>query len=491
MTIDGLLTFVGLIVALLALASDARRSALMLRPVATVILTTVFGLAVLYLELFDLLAPPCPWGSAACAGLELGDRRWITPQQAAFLLVLIWIGLIMANLNRSKLKPRHLPRLLTLANALAEENRYSELCRVCAPHLDLIASTAAGKGGSEAQQQAASALQRLLYRRNALIRFIAMERPAMAVKMMAVESYVVFDFADQVLTLLATHSDSPLFSEISDNQNITLNGYAFPSHNTYLHFLMGNAKQAERLAAWRPVMEAALTLLGEAMDGPYQSFLNGSAERFDEGKWRDRTYVAIRYLDLMVDASLRQGVEWHMWLFYTPHLTARLLELYDDPRRDHDVIDEWPTRGSFLLYALFAAQRDWIKAVADLPDGSPHRTLGSTAATHENGNIPKSAILALGDCLHQVLRSDALSDRFKFYLADIVFRCIADLPADGPLAGFRQSLVTSVLAGGALMKVDHHARLLEALGHSDHLIRGRVKDLEDALERSLGVWPRP
>lgn len=492
MSIDGLLTFVGLIVALLALATDARRSALLLRLGTTLTITAVLGLAVLYLELFDVLAPSCAWGADVCRVLVLGKDRWLSPEQGAFLLVLVWIGLIVLNLRRGGLEPRHLPRLLALATALAEDKRYSEICRVVQPHFGLIATTADGKGkrANPAQQQAAITLQRLLYRRPDLTRFIALERPALAVEMMAVEGYVVFDFADQVLKILAANTDSPLFTEVHENQNVTAQGYVFPDHNTYLHFLFGDAKQAERLGAWRPVMENALAHLSEAEGGAYHTYLNSPADRFhDEGKWRDPTFVAIRFLDLMVDAAMRQGVEWHMWLFYTPHLTESLLDLYEDPRIDEEVFDEWPTRNAYLLYAIFKALTGWISAVEDLPAGSPHLVLKSNRAAHQNENIPKSAIIALGDCLRQVLLSEDVSDRFKDYLAEIVFRCVTTLPAEGPKAGFRQSLVASILAGGAMMKADHLPRLGGAFGDLDHLLRERLEDVRTPLEEALNIWP--
>ncbi len=491
MSIDGLLTFVGLIVALLALATDARRSALMLRPGATLLATVIFGLAVLYLELFDVVAPTCAWRVEVCQVLVLGEDRRIAPQDAAFVLVLVWLGLILLNLKRTALKPRHMSRLLRLATDLADEKRFSELCRVTQPHLGLIADTAGGAGkASEAQREAATTLQRLLYRRPELIRFIALERPVMATRMLAVESQVVFDFADRLLTILIANTDSPLFSEVSENRNIFDTGYVFPDHNTYLSFLFGDARNANRLAAWRPVMEHTLTHLGDARGQPYQTFLNSPADRFEETCWRDPTFVAIRYLDLMVDAAMRQGIEWHMWLFYAPHLTRMLLELYDDPRRDdEDVIAEWPTRNAYLLYALFDAMTDWIQAVNDLPEGSPHLMLESTRATHQNGNIPKSAIIALGDCLRQVLKSDEVSDRFKGTLVDLVFSALDRLPKTGPRAGFRESFVASLIAGGPLLMTDHLPRLYSAFCDLDHILRGRLSDAEAAVEAALKLWP--
>ncbi|GAA0195376.1 hypothetical protein QOZ96_000038 [Brevundimonas nasdae] len=490
MSIDGLVTFVGLVVALFALATDSRRKALLLRRGVTLTLTVVFGAAVLYLELFSVWAPECGWEAEVCRVLVLdGDKPWITPQQAAFVLVLVWLGLVLLNLQGKALGTRHLPRLLALATALAEEKRFSELNRVIQPHLGLIAGVSSGAlTASDAQKQAATALERLLYRQRGFVQFIAMERPKTAVEMMAVEGQIVFEFAEQILRTLAENTDSPLFTEVYENQNTVNVGYDFPDHNTYLSFLFGDARQAERLGAWEPVMEAALVYLAEAKDGAYQTYLSGTADRFqNEERWRDRTFVAIRYLDLMVGAAMRQGVHWHMWLFYTTHLTKSLLELYVDPRKDEEVFDEWPTRNAYLLSSIFGALTDWIEAIDRLPADSPHLVLQSNRAVTQNGNIPKSAIIALGDCLRQVLLADAVSDRFKRNLSEIVFRCIAKLPRDGDKRGFRESLVASVLAGGPMMQSDHLGELRGIFEREDHILRGRLKDFEEALDAAIDL----
>lgn len=496
MSIGGLVTFVGLVVALFALATDARRKALLLRRGVTVVLTALFGVAVLYLELFSVWAPECEWGAKVCRVLVLdGDKPWITAQQAAFVLVLVWLLLILLNLQRKALSARHLPRLSALATALFEEKRLSELNRVTQPHLGLISQISSGGApASDAQKEAASALQRLLYRRREYVQFIAMERPSSAVAMMAMKSQIVFDFAEQILRTLAENEDSPLFTEISENVNTAGIGYAIPDHNTYLTFLFGDAEQAERLGAWRPVMESALAHLGEARGGAYQTYLNGPAERFqEEERWRDRTFVAIRFLDIMVGAAMRQGVQWHMWLYYAPYLTKSLLALYDDPRKNEDVFEEWPTRNAYLLYSIFGALSDWIEAVERLPADSPHLVLESNRASHENGNIPKSAIIALGDCFRQVLLTEALSDRFRRYIAEIVFRCMATLPRVGDRCGFRESFVASLLAGGPMMKTDHLDELQRVFDREDHRLRERLDDfrveLAAAVQRARAARP--
>lgn len=116
-----------------------------------------------------------------------------------------------------------------------------------------------------------------------------------------------------------------------------------------------------------------------------------------------------------------------------------------------------------MLCAIFGALTDWIEAVETLPDGSPDLVLENERASHENGNIPKSAIIALGDCLRQVLLSEAVSDRFKSYLAEIVFRSLDKLPRDGARSRFRRSLIASLLGGGAMRSMDHQPALQACL----------------------------
>lgn len=542
MTLDGFLTFLALLVALYALAPEVTRLRFRLRSGVPLVLSTIaFGL-VLYFEFFDLVGRPCALKSpAACEALALGAKGGLSPIQAAFGVVLLWTGLVWASLQRTRLHPGSLPALARLVIALAEERRFSELARLVGPHLRLIEEVGQRKRGWAAfrdrllpsqrrrmsrvigllregieppaegwrdrlvarlepvsarlagllprgadEQSAAQDVLRILCRRSDFIEFVALARPDFGLRMLSLSHTHVFEFSDAFFRTLINTPGSRLYEEVQANQNITSQGYVFQEHNRILHFLFGDARHAERLAVWTPVMETAIGGLHQDRTSAYVEYLSRSASRFEDAKWRDRTFVAIRFLDLMVDAALRQGVQWHMWLYYAPHLLEPLLDIYDESAPGVDPYDEHPTRASYLIYVLFDAVTDWIGAVSDLPDGSPHLNLASEQPTNENGNIPKSAILVLGDCLRMILLSDRVSDRFKRYIfEDVVLPTVRDLPVDGERSGFRRAAIASLISGGSLKKSDHHAKMREYYEAVDHLLREKLDDFGAALGSTL------
>lgn len=490
MTIDGFLTFIGLILALMALATDATRRRLLLHRRSLVFAAAIALPAILYLQFFDVLNRPCDVRQV-CGALILGGEGRLAPDEAGYMVVIAWLLFVGWRLWRRRLSARHLPQLWGLLTALAEEKRFSELCRIVGPELGMIEGVASGKvdGTRGPQQEAAQAIQRLMHRREDLIRFIALERPKLAVAMMARRHALVFDFADEVLTILISTPGSPLYAEVAANQNTVGPGYHYPDHNTYLHFLFEDATQARDLGAWQPVMEAVIDRLREARTSGYADFLNGPTGRFsDVGRWKDQAFVGIRFLDLMVSAALVQGLEDHMWLFYTPHVLAPLIDLYDETQPGVNPLDETPTRSAWLIQQLFGMQIRWIESVERLPEKSPHLVLASPRPTSEPGNIPKSAILAMKDCFEELLTADGVSDRFKHTIANMVFRTVRNLPSQGPKAGFRAALVA------ALVEPDDHREpyllaLREALAECDPTLQGEVADLIAALNAVFPVWP--
>ena len=485
-SIDGFLTFLGLIAALIALAPEATRRGLFLRWQFNLGATVLAFGVILYLLLFDLIAPACGAGSL-CAILELGEDRWIDPRDASFLVVLAWFGLVSLGLFwRRPLLTRHLSGLAALAAAFAAEKRFLELSQLIQPHLDLVAQAAGDSDPRHAKaHHAAKAIQRLLFERQDLVEFIALERPGLAIAMMDQKHHRVFGFADRALTLLAERPGSLLYTEIANNQTITGRGYLIRPENTYLSYLFGDARHADRLMAWQPVMDAALDRLEEARGEPYERFLNQKPVRFDDHRWRDPTFVAIRYLDLMVDAALRQNVPFHTSLLYVPQLSDRLIALYDDAGEGVDRDAETPNRAGYLIMTLVTATKDWIQAVVDLPTGAYHLKIETEQVTLQGDNIPKSAILTLGDVMADVLLAPNLGDGFKRHLAEVAFRLVRNLPGDGDRAVFRRALIQSLVHGGPHHRRGHLAELRRALNLEDPELRMRLADLSEAIEARL------
>jgi hypothetical protein len=134
----------------------------------------------------------------------------------------------------------------------------------------------------------------------------------------------------------------------------------------------------------------------------------------------------------MVEEALHQNIEWHMWLYYMPPIVEKIARNYriNDPLSDPN--NEWPNRYSYLLSEIFSSLNRWVTDAIDLPATQANVVLKHLDCQHENGNIPKSSIRALCECLFYAVTSNELGDRQKRYLTNRVFELFFDLKvADG------------------------------------------------------------
>jgi hypothetical protein len=183
-----------------------------------------------------------------------------------------------------------------------------------------------------------------------------------------------------------------------------------------------------------------------------------------------------------------------MWLYYMPPIVKRLVRNY---RLDDRLIDpnaEWPNRYSFLIYVAVGAMRSWIRGVESIDPSQPNVVLRSLRPDHENNNIPKSAILALCESVRPVLESAVVSDHFKAYIMDIVFRLYFSLRSTEALNGYATVLRASVAQGGTYRRRDdgiYRGALIQAFEseRGEYLIKHPpefVAELEAALVEHEG-----
>jgi hypothetical protein len=543
MTLDGFLTFLTLIIAVFAVVSSVTRLRLQLRIIWLLAISVIGSLLVLYLEFFSLMEKLCPkiFGGH-CSFLTITRDSPLTPEQTAFVVVIAWLFLACIAFTRTKLSPRALPILASIVSELAHERRYTELVALIAPQLPLldraahrqlywarlhdcilaldprrigffnqildrpVKISAAGLTlgrrvelaatimvsklariipSEKRAEDAAHEIFRALLLSPEVTVFIASSRPEFGVQLLSCTVSEVYDFVDGYLTALISNSQSSLYTEIKQNQNEDFSiGYWFPEHNALLFFLFKDARTAERLQVWRPLGEYSLSVLRPTSDPCYITFLNGRADFFSEEKWKDRTFVTIRFFDLMVTAAEYQGVQCHMRLYYFPHFIDKIIALYDASGPDIDPNAEWPTRASYLIYELFYVLMKWITAVRHLPSDSPHLILENDEVALENGNIPKSATIALGMCLKTLLIVPCVGEAFKQDIHDFVMRSTGDLSKTGVEGRFRALLIKTIVQGGLSKATRPYGEELTRLfDETDHVLRANLDDYKDALDQ--------
>jgi hypothetical protein len=435
---------------------------------------------------------------------------------------MLWAIIVI---SRRKVGFRSLPTLAEITTLLVEEKKFAELTGLLEPNLDLLSRVSHEKFRTaglraylakldddrnlielmsltgqevqlgfryrmrafaarlallipkfEAEVDAANSIFRAIFQSQEIVLFIARYRPNFGLKLLSLPLWAATEFCESFLRYLIADPQSILYQELRHNQSMARVGYTIPKHNRLLHFFFADADRAYRLSAWNGVGQYVLSELEK--DGDYRRFLNGAATFFESEQWQDKTFVGIFYFDVMVGAAEAQNVPWHMWLYFFPPIMEQLISIYDESAPDVDPEAEWPTRGAALIYEMFRCMLKWIEEARHLPDDSCHKKLESTKPTHQNGNIPKSAGIALGRCLKSLLLAENVGERFKAYIHSIVLRHIRDLPNDR----FREMLINCVLDIGAFkLDAQYGLELTRLYGLTDSVMKWDLKDYEKAL----------
>ena len=224
-----------------------------------------------------------------------------------------------------------------------------------------------------------------------------------------------------------------------------------------LSYLFDDSNVAKRVAPYKAVGEVVIAELEDlfAQDGrdPYNDPMYDFRSR---GQWSSKLFVGIRFFDIMVSKALLQNITWHMWLYYFPHFSERIVRNLNPNDKVVDLTDEWPTKYHYALYEIVSTLCDWITMVEHIDPTQENVKLESTAADHENGNIPKSSMLALGQVTRDVLSSDKFTDSFKNYISSMAFRSYFDLKHMPDYSDHADALITAVKSGGFALTTRPH-----------------------------------
>jgi hypothetical protein len=195
----------------------------------------------------------------------------------------------------------------------------------------------------------------------------------------------------------------------------------------------------------------------------------------------------LAFLVVGLTAAACQGIKWHMWLYYYPHFLRELIDIYDDTGDEIDRTAEWPTRGAYLIYSIVSNLIDWIEIGEDLPPNSTHLVIESVLPNHENGNIPKSAVLALGRCVGLFVVAENAGYRFRAYLFSMVVRLIGRCAVDGDRSDLRRALINSIVNRGSLGREIVYGEKLKLLFDGvDYILKSDVPDFFEAITAAYG-----
>ena len=517
MTIDGLLTFWALLVAVFAVMSRTQRLNLSLKVRASDIVIAVSAfIAVNFLEFYEPLSKTGWLPDSTC---------WLfKPNELAYFVVLISVLAIPFSIYISNLPRNKIYRLRDLVEELSTQDQYIEVLGIAEIHLDQlvriyktdfpipkfqrwleslvldphnlenvrqwIIEGDAGRNradlsplgklkivvvrsvkwfisifpSNDIDQQIAKEIFRSVLLRPEFIRSVVQNRPYFGLRILALDIYERHDFSDEYFREMITNSKSVLYWEVKNNQNLSGHRYDIPEANRLLWFLFHDARVAEGLGIWQPIGEQMILELERLHRSADDDRYNAPLEDYHErGQWKCPFFVGIRLFDIMVSEAIDQNIQWHMWLYYFPYFTERICRNYhlDSQKVDQDT--EFPTPYSLLLYEMISTLRNWIRKVRELPAGQDNAILKGVTLSHENGNPIKSSILALGECLRTILITENVPPRFKRDIGSIVLNLYFEFVRINTLTGYSEVLRNILVVGGLFERHDESSDYLGSI----------------------------
>lgn len=544
MTLDGFLTVLALAAAIYAVLSPVQRLRVSLTWRPQLLLAIPALAVILAFELFDLQPPACPPALGhTCQLLILGGVDPGPARKFAFLIAFAW--LIGAIIIHAIAKPSlsSVSIFAQIATALIDEEQYADALKLLEPHIPLLAKASRRKcfrqrlhdwledfgptpdegfkrfvrrpedrkysgeswparaakpvtwlahlvpDGSRGER-AASDLFQLIFSSPQLFDFIIARRPYFAISLFREDIFGSPEFLERFLAELMRRPGSALYQEIATNDHADgMVGYHLPARNRILYFLFADANVGERLSAWKGVGDYMKRLLDGDERPEYWTWLNGRPDWFERDQMRDPIYVGMFYFDIMISSAAKQGVGYHMWLYYIPTIAELLEQRYDSSGDEIDRSAEFPTRAARLLYDLVRRLATWAEIFRHLPAGAVHRT--PPDRPEYPGTVPHAAAQALGSVLATVAMSNRIDEGVIQTLHDVTIQTIKDFhPDGGEVSQMRAYLIDCLLRGGhRRANRPYLAKLSALLENNDDLLEYEVKDYVDALRAKLEEDP--
>jgi len=304
--------------------------------------------------------------------------------------------------------------------------------------------------------EAAGDLIRAITTNKSFIDAISRVRPYFALRILESNFFPQWaDFLHLYLKCLVRNPQSILYYEVTSIQRSSRKrDKELPKSNRLLHFLLNDASEAEKMSLWKPIGDEVLHFSEERSTFPEEDLYNFPINDFggeDHEIEQSPINLGIQFFDIMVTRAIYQGIEWHMWLYYFPHFVKKIVENYN-PHSSVDLTKEYPTRYSKFLYEIINVYHGWIETTKDLtPSKQSNVVLANTNAVHENGNIPKSSIIALGLSLEDILLAENISERYKEGLMDVIFNFYFELRKN-PLTEEYGKVYFSMLKGKGIFE---------------------------------------
>lgn len=312
--------------------------------------------------------------------------------------------------------------------------------------------------------------------------YMSVSHPHFCLRVLAIPEVIREDFTDLFVTALIADSNSLLYSELKNSEN--LNGChrpALPRSNRIIYFWFNDVTTAQRLALYRPIGDAICRYINEdekiveAYNLPLGSYQQS-------GKYRCPVFAGIKLFEIMIHEAMHQGVQDHLWLHYFAYFTDGILKKLRD-QQPEDSNYEFPTTFHYLIFNIVVITTNWISDCVEV-DQSLIADQVKKSPGFDSHYIPKEAAKALGAITQKIFLSPKNDDRFKEYILETCLGAFKRIAAQKDAILLTQDFKNAIISGNGYFEVGYKQELYRVYKGIDHALRCDVDDFGRALEES-------
>jgi Ca2+/Na+ antiporter len=270
---------------------------------------------------------------------------------------------------------------------------------------------------------------------------------------------------------LLKHPESVLHNEILGCNNFSEGSccrYSIPTESKIISEIISNLEMAKNIGVIRAFGETTIELIREefadSRDRKGSFGIDNSTETEP-----NPLLSGIRIFDLFVREGLYQKIPWHMELYYHYHFIKEICarsQMSLDPEEYYTRYDYPDVRYmEDILYNLI----NWIRIADEEPD-KIDLSITDYGIGHENGNIIKSSIVCLSQCIHCIILSKTVPSCLKErYMHDYLRLCFE-------LRGSKKEISNKLANTMAECLV--HGSFSEDKGKMNHLLNSYIKTFD-------------
>jgi hypothetical protein len=334
----------------------------------------------------------------------------------------------------------------------------------------------------DGKSEVATNIIRRLINNYGFVRHLSISRPYLGITIIEIDTGFTEDFLKNFIYSLLENEGSIYYYELEHTQNLTSNNrYYLSKSNRLLQYLFNDIKVSEKLAIYKPVGDKVCEFIeyDEKLIVRYNEPLG---TYYESQRFKCPIDSSIHFFEIMIIESMHQGIRWHMWLYYLPTFVRKILDKLK-PSPDVDLSSEWPTPFYYILYHIVSVMLDWLDEYSHVDDKSQLQ-MENENLCHDNGSIPKSTVLALGNIVFMIISSHSVSEHFKTDILEIVLRHLRDKSHDDDQASLNRVLMKSILRNGFHNKLDReYIEIFQEYYQAvDHVIRFELEEFNTLLE---------